>query len=103
MNKKIFALSISLLFSSFIHSDDVYLLTNSSKVITNEIVKSLQSGLFSSNNIKMLSNEESTICLQEETCIDAIRKKNSKAKIIKFDVYKGDINSEIFISFLLGF
>ena len=100
MNKKIFAFSISLLFSPFIHSDDVYLLTNSSKVITNEIVKNLQSGLFSSNNIKMLSSEESVICLEEETCIDTIRKKNSKAKVIKFDVYKGNINSEIFITLI---
>jgi hypothetical protein len=100
MNKKIFALSISLLFSSFIHSEDVYLLTNSSKVITNEITKSLQSGLFSSSDIKILSSEEKAMCIKEETCIDSVRKKDSKAKIIKFDVYKGDIDSEIFITLI---
>ena len=100
MNKKIFALSISLLFSSFIQSDDLYLLTNGSKVITNEIVKSLESGLFSLNDIKMLSSEERAVCSEEETCIDAIRKKNSKAKVIKFDIYRSDTNSEIFITLI---
>lgn len=84
--------------ASFIQSEDVYLLTNAPKVVTNEIIKSLQTGLFSSKDIKMLSSEESALCIEEKKCIDAIRKKNSKGKVIKFDIYKGDINSEIFIT-----
>ena len=67
--------------ASFIQSEDVYLLTNAPKVITNEIIKSLQTGLFSSKDIKMLSSEESALCIEEKKCIDAIRKKNSKCSL----------------------
>jgi|TARA_B110000879_G_scaffold140115_1_gene182508 hypothetical protein len=100
MNKKIFILSISLLFTSITQSEDFYLLTNAPKVITNAITKSLETGSFSAIDLKILSDEEMKLCSQEESCIDAIRKKNSKAKILKFDISRGDLNSEVFITLI---
>tara|TARA_B100000780_G_scaffold134191_1_gene94083 strand:+ start:501 stop:1631 length:1131 start_codon:yes stop_codon:yes gene_type:complete len=100
MNKKIFILSIFLLFTSITQSEGFYLLSNAPKVITNAITKSLETGSFSAIDLKILSDEEMKLCSQEESCIDAIRKKNSKAKILKFDISKGDLSSEVFITLI---
>jgi len=100
MNKKIFILSIFLLFTSITQSEGFYLLSNAPKVITNAITKSLETGSFSAIDLKILSDEEMKLCSQEESCIDAIRQKNSKAKILKFDISKGDLSSEVFITLI---
>jgi hypothetical protein len=100
VKKKIFALGISILFSSFIQSEDTYLLTNATKVVKNEIVKSLETGLFSSTDFKALTDEEMSLCSQEETCISSIRKKDSTAQILKFDILRNDLKSEVFITLI---
>lgn len=89
-----------MLFSSFIQSEDIYLLTNATKVVKNEIVNSLKTGSFSSTDFKMLTDTEMSLCSQEETCISSIRGKNSKAQILKFDILKNDSKSEVFITFI---
>ena len=98
MYKKIYLISF-ILFASFVHSKNYYIITNVTSGLNSILIDSASKGPLNGKEIKTLSKEEIAACAEEDLCIEKVIELDPQAFIFKLDFIK-DPSNELFVTLI---
>tara|TARA_B100001173_G_scaffold255070_1_gene226760 strand:+ start:2657 stop:3784 length:1128 start_codon:yes stop_codon:yes gene_type:complete len=98
MYKKFYLIGF-ILFATLASTKDYYIITNVSSGLNSILIDSASKGPLSDKQIKTLSKEDHTACVEEDICIEKIIEIDPKAFIFKLDYFK-DPSNELYVSLI---
>lgn len=98
MYKKLYLISF-ILFVSFVHSKNYYIITNVTSGLNSILIDSASKGPLNGKEIKTLSKEDIAACAEEDLCIEKVIELDPQAFIFKLDFIK-DPSNELFVTLI---